>query len=222
MKKFTFSCLLILFTLILTISVIGCESKTSTSETGTPPSTPVSTTPTPTPTPTPTTTTPVTSTTVPASSPTVPEGFKLYTNSTHGISFFYPDNWHQLGLTGYTDSLWKTAFEEPLSRIAPGVGIIKYDMGGKMLKDFHEKKIVDLSVFGSREVLLVEHVTINGLDAYITTFSEKSSQGPIKGMDMTITKDNKLAYCVDCYCLLSDYDKNEKNFDMIFNSFKIQ
>jgi len=130
-----------------------------------------------------------------------------YTNSEQGFSFKYPKNWRQVGLTGYTEAIWKIAFEEPVSGIAPGVGIIKYDLKGETLEDFHTRMAEELVVFGSRNVLAIVKVTINGLDAFITTFTEESPEGTIKGKEMTITKDHKIAYCVDCYSLLSDYDR---------------
>ena len=171
-------------------------------------------------TPTPTVTPTLTITSTPTPAPTIDTD--TYTNAEHGISFIYPSKWRQVGLTGYTDSIWKTALEEPVSGIAPGVGIIKYDMKGKTLEDFHYDMAEELVVFGARNVLSIVEVKINGLDAYITTFTEESYQGTIKGKEMTITKDHKIAYCVDCYSLLSDYDRSEKNFDMIHNSFKIE
>ena len=154
--------------------------------------------------------------------PPPPPETKTYTNSEQGFSVEYPKNWRQVGLTGYTDAIWKTAFEEPVSGIAPGVGIIKYDMKGKTLEDFHNEMAEELVVFGSRDVLAIVQVKINGLDAYITTFTEESPEGTIKGKEMTITKDHRIAYCVDCYSLLSDYDRNEEDFDMIHNSFVIE
>ena len=152
--------------------------------------------------------------------PTAPTETKTYTG--HGISFDYPANWRQVELTGYTEAIWQIAFEEPVSGIAPGVGIIKYDMQGETLEDFHTKMAEELVVFGSRNVLAIVEVTINGLDAFITTFTEESPEGTIKGKEMTITKNHEIAYCVDCYSLLSDYDRSEENFDMIHNSFKIE
>src|SRR4030042_697904 len=202
MKKLVILCTVALLFLLPVMSVVGRQQQPSPA-----PSQP--TAPEPIPTPSPPTPTPTPET-------------KTYTNSEQGFSVEYPENWRKVGLTGYTDAIWKIAFEEAVSGIAPGVGIIKYDMKGKTLDDFHDEMAKELVVFGSRDVLAIVQVKINGLDACITTFTENSPEGMIKGKEMTITKDHKIAYCVDCSSLLSDDDRSENDFDMIHNSFRIQ
>jgi len=151
-----------------------------------------------------------------ACAPTPTPGTKHF--SGEGISFDYPEEWHQVGFTWEPGYEWGICFSGGTGD-EPGVFVLRYDLGDETLEQF-ALRTKDVGYGADFSISTPAATTVNGRAAYTYTYRGIKYGTSVKGDTMIIT-DGVLVWWVDCFATEAEYPENQSNFEMIFDSFTI-
>ena len=131
----------------------------------------------------------------------------------NGISFDYPSTWKTLK----SDDPMRIAY---LSEVSTNtmLQVIKETVTGFTLKTYHDNYAIQLMVGNP---ISGRSLTVAGLDAYEGVWNMKQGTTDYRVRQISIAKDG-VFYMIFCSTAPSSFDKVNKDFDTVINSFKVQ
>ncbi len=154
------------------------------------------------------------------------------TYSKNGISFNYPSNWQEGDpsqlLKGEIVSLVDPNSTNSDKATLNGKAYTSVVVGTKSLskgdtiKNYYNGLVKQGLNYQNYKRISSREFTLNGQTAYEIVYTCKLDNGQTGKTREVFTEINGKVYDISCVSLVSDFDKNKGNFDMIINSFKVQ
>lgn len=138
------------------------------------------------------------------------------------VSFDYPNSWVEASTT-YSYVI--AAFGDPSSLDANNkyqtvVIVQRMEASGNSLKNIYDDVVESMQQQTEFEIISEKDTTIDGIDAKEIEFTFNDN-GMKKHQRNVYFKNKGYVYAILCMALEQDFNNENKNFDIIFNTFRV-